>query len=430
MTGGLAGLCTLGIDIGTSGLRAAVVQDGSRLLALEKVAVPPPLVAGQHVMQDAALWRDALAAAMAGLAGRCDLARLDGIAIDGTSGTLLAVDAAGEPVAPARLYNDAGAAGMAAGFAPLAPRETAALGATSGLAKALLLARVPGTARVLHQADWLAGQFTGRFDLSDETNALKTGYDPVARRWPAWLGDAGMDMALLPQVLPVGAVMGGVSAAAAARFGLVAGLPVLAGATDGCASFLATGAAALGDGVTALGSTLVVKLLSDRPLFAPELGIYSHRIGALWLPGGASNTGGQVLAQHFAADALAALSARIDPARPSGLDYHPLLRPGERFPVNDPALPPRLTPRPADDALFLQGMLEGMARIEAEGYAALAALGAPPLATLRSVGGGARNPAWQALRQQRLPVPFLPPLSDEAAFGSALIAARGLAGVL
>lgn len=37
------------------------------------------------------------------------------------------------------------------------------------------------------------------------------------------------------------------------------------------------------------------------------------------------------------------------------LDYYPLLRPGERFPVNDPGLPPRLTPRPEDDAVFLQG---------------------------------------------------------------------------
>lgn len=37
------------------------------------------------------------------------------------------------------------------------------------------------------------------------------------------------------------------------------------------------------------------------------------------------------------------------------LDYYPLTKPGERFPVNDPAMQPRLTPRPEDDARFLQG---------------------------------------------------------------------------
>lgn len=71
--------------------------------------------------------------------------------------------------------------------------------------------------------------------------------------------------------------------------------------------------------------------------------------------GGASNTGGAVLRQYFTNDQLQQLSQRIDPDQPSGLDYYPLVNPGERFPVNDPALQPRLEPRPEDDALFLQG---------------------------------------------------------------------------
>ena len=53
---------------------------------------------------------------------------------------------------------------------------------------------------------------------------------------------------------------------------------------------------------------------------------------------------------------LLELTPLLDPSRPSGLDYYPLTRPGERFPVNDPGLQPRLTPRPDDDAAFLQGV--------------------------------------------------------------------------
>ena len=81
------------------------------------------------------------------------------------------------------------------------------------------------------------------------------------------------------------------------------------------------------------------------------------------------------LAAHFDDAALRTLSTKIDPDVESPLDYYPLLRQGERFPVSDPELQPRLSPRPASDADFLHGMLEGMARIEAMAYAKLEQLG-------------------------------------------------------
>jgi len=71
--------------------------------------------------------------------------------------------------------------------------------------------------------------------------------------------------------------------------------------------------------------------------------------------GGASNTGGAVLRKFFTNEQLLQLSAQIDPSQASGLDYYPLTKAGERFPVNDPLLQPRLEPRPSDDAVFLQG---------------------------------------------------------------------------
>ena len=233
-----------------------------------------------------------------------------------------------------------------------------------------------------------------------------------------------MDVALLPAVVAPGSVLGRISRDIAAAFGLPEDVLVVAGTTDGCASFLATGAAAPGDGVTVLGTTLTIKVLADAPIFAPEYGIYSHRIGGLWLAGGASNTGGGVLAQFFDGAAIADLSRRIDPSTESGLDYYPLPRAGERFPVSDPALAPRMTPRPADDAEFLKGLLEGIASVESLGYRRLSELGAPPLRAIRTVGGGAGNPAWTAIRQRTMPVPFLPALSEEAAMGAALLALR------
>jgi hypothetical protein len=70
--------------------------------------------------------------------------------------------------------------------------------------------------------------------------------------------------------------------------------------------------------VSAQGSTLTIQLLSDAPIYAPEVGVYSHRLGDRWLVGGASNSGGAALLRFFAADEIEALSPALRPERPTG----------------------------------------------------------------------------------------------------------------
>lgn len=388
----------LGVDVGTSGVRATIVDAAMNLVAY---AAEPFAPAGAR---DPSAWFGAVEAALA----RLDLDGVAAVAIDGTSGTLVAVDAHGEPLAEGSMYNDEAAPDDRAEAARAAPAHASP---TSPLARALGLRRRLKPAKILHQADFIALRLFGEM-FTDENNALKTGYDPVTRRWPPFMAALGL-AGLLPNVLPAGAL-------AARRHGRA----IVAGTTDGCAAFLAAGAERLGEGVTSLGSTIVLKLLVDHAVNDPDTGVYSHRIGDLWLAGGASNSGGAVLARHFQPHELEILSARIDPSRPTGLDYYPLLEPGERFPVADAERPPKLTPRPADDAIFLQGMLEAMSAIEADGYAKLAALSGRRLQNLRAVGGGARNAAWTQLRAARIAAPFLPPLSEHAAVGAALLASR------
>ena len=162
-----------------------------------------------------------------------------------------------------------------------------------------------------------------------------------------------------------------------ANAGCHRGAKVVAGATDSVAAFLAAGVREPGVAVTSLGTTLALKVLADQPVEDAARGIYSHRIGDLWLPGGASNVGGGALLQHFSREELAALSARIDPAwEPRHPETYPLPRTGERFPRNDPAMEAVLPPRD-DDPRFLFELLHAIARIEREGYEALRSLGAP-----------------------------------------------------
>ena len=412
----------LGIDIGTSGVRIAATDESNNLKAMSTAPIAAPLQTGGRAWQDPAIWWDALLAAVKAL----DLTGLTirAIAIDGTSGTILPVAADGTPQALASMYNDVAEKALLALVASAAPKDTAALGSTSPLARAMELHKPHS--RILHQADWIMGRLSGRFDVTDENNALKSGYDPVTRKWPDWISATSFDPANFPTVVPAGTRIGTITPEMAATLTLPAATAIIAGTTDGCAAFLASGARAPGDGVTSLGTTLTLKLLSDTPLFAPDFGIYSHRIGEQWLAGGASNTGGAAIAAHFSREDIARLTPLLDPDHPTGLDYYPLPKPGERFPVNDPNVQPRLTPRPADERVFFQAILEGIARIEAAAYAKLGQLGASKLTSIRTAGGGAANAAWTRIRLRALGVPEKPSLSEHAAVGTARLAWRGI----
>jgi sugar (pentulose or hexulose) kinase len=220
-------------------------------------------------------------------------------------------------------------------------------------------------------------------------------------------------------------LLGPLSARSAELTGLSPHTRVFSGTTDSTASVLATGINEPGSAVTVLGSTLVIKILGRQRLVAPELGVYSHRFGDLWLAGGASNSGGTVPRQFFSDGQMQRLSERLRPAQPTGLDYYPLTLPGERFPINDPTLAPRLEPRPPEDWRFFQGLLEGIGRIEAEGYALLRRLGAPAPRSVQSIGGGATNTAWRQIRERLLGIPVYVAEHQEAAFGTAKLALEG-----
>jgi D-ribulokinase len=412
----------LGIDVGTTGLRIAARDRDGALRGMASVPLVAPLVDFGRALQDPQLWWQALVEAFKNF----DLKDFNvlALAIDGTSGTVLPIDESGKPVSLASMYNDVAEPEFVKRIKATAPPETAAHGATSALAR--LLPMQEAAVRVLHQADWLLGRFCGRFDVSDENNALKSGYDPVLRAWPRWMKDVGANVEKLPRVLPAGTGVAKILPAVADALGLPHEVEIVTGTTDGCAAFLASGANAAGDGATSLGTTLTLKLLSATPVFAPQYGIYSHRIGDQWLAGGASNSGGAVLRQFFSAEDIARLTPLMDAKVSTGLDYYPLPKTGERFPINDPEMTPKMSPRPAEDHVFLQGLLEGIAEVEALGYRRLAELGASPLKSIRSAGGGAGNDVWTAIRLKKLRVTSLPSVSEHAAMGTARLAWRGI----
>ena len=429
----------LGIDIGTSGIRASCIDAEKNELCSHHISFQSrSAIAGPNAEdkseQDPGDWRcllDELLCSVSRKLSAVSRSRcIKAISIDGTSSTVLACSKDGTALSPALMYNDSRCKKQAEMISLFAPRESAVHGASSSLAKALyLLETYPETKHLCHQADWLAATLTGSFGISDENNCLKLGYDSIAQRWPEWLlsnhENTVIPAEILPRVVTPGTAIGHVLPELTARYQLAQNCIVVAGTTDSNAAVLATGASHNGDAVTSLGSTLVIKLFSSKPVFNADYGIYSHRLNHHWLVGGASNSGGAVLLRYFTQAQIDEMTPMLKPERPTGLDYYPLPGIGERFPVNDSNKQCRITPRPESDIIFFQGLLEGIASIEAEGYDKLASLGATPVKRIYTAGGGSKNPAWKKIREQTTGTMILPAENSEACYGSALLAKQG-----
>lgn len=415
----------IGIDIGTSGCRAAAISNSGKVIATARASFPPSTVEGESVTQQPQDWWRALEQALADLVKQIDTEKVTAIAVDGTSSTVLLTDADGTPLTPGFMYNDSRAHREAEEIAVYCPANSGAQGANSALAKFMWMHRhgIDGNARYLvSQADWIAARLCGVYGITDWNNALKLGFDVVERKWPDWISRLSIRHELLPEVQGPGETVGTLSSPIADQFNLPGSTLVKSGTTDSIAAFLASGANKPGQAVTSLGSTLVLKLLTTNPVFSAEHGVYSHRLGDLWLAGGASNSGGAVLLQHFSLEEIRRMTPLLQPDVPVGFDYYPLPGKGERFPVNDRDLSSRIEPRPDDPVHFFQALLEGIASIELKGYQLLQRLGAGYPDQVFTSGGGASNPGWLKIRQNLLGVPVQAAQSVDAAVGAAKLA--------
>lgn len=420
----------IGIDAGTSGCRAIAINHDEQLVATVVISHPGSHHQGDAVTQDPEVWWRTLTTCLQQLVQQLPKNTPRAISIAATSGTLLLTDSQGNPLGPALMYNDHQSHAQSQYLKTLGISDHPALETSGSLAKLIWLHSHHGSqaAHALHHADWLAGKLTGHYGYSDENNGLKMGFDALTQCWPPWVLQLPHVGPLLPQVVPPGTPIANVDGTIASALGLTPKTLVIAGTTDSTAAVIASGVKKIGDAVTSLGSTLVCKILSTQPIFSAQYGVYSHRLYQRWICGGASNTGGAVLNHYFDTTTLTTLSQKMDITQPTTLKYYPLLAPGERFPINNPHHPPQMDPRPPQDVIFLQGLFEGIADIEQLAYQRLAELGTSSPTRVFTLGGGAKNTAWQKIREKKLGIPIIISQHSEAAYGSARLAKAGYLG--
>jgi len=458
------GATILGIDIGTSGIRFCIVQrtltnkknskpstnSTDKIIYESNAPIKPAISSHKAVVQSSTVWISVLDILFGKLSNQFDIKQIEHIVIDATSSTVLLTDSNGKPLTDAFMYNDNQSIEEAYEIKKITDRShsfTGASGSSSTLAKALKLLKEHSDSPqsyvqpiICHQADLINHYLCNRINITDENNALKLGYDSINQAWSNWVLPLLQQVnpkVTLPEVVKPGSVIGKISSTLVSRFGFSPKTQVHAGTTDSIAGFLASGACNIGDSVSSLGSTLVIKTISDTPVFDTRFGLYSHRLMNYWLVGGASNSGGRVLADDYSTNQLTVLSQSIEDktiedylkAEPD--KYYPLLTKGERFPISNSELKPVMPNKPncslpaaknltpcftKHQHYFLQ-LCHGLTQVEAMAYEKLMELGVKPISTIYTVGGGTQNTVWMQLRKNCLPMNFKKANNLDAAYG-------------
>ena len=344
--------CTLGIDVGTSSVKAVLADEGSTVLASATAACTVQHPAPAWAEIDPGQWWDAAVRAVRPLdvGGK----RILGIGTSVLYPALVLFDRQMRPVRPAILYCDqrsaAESAELLARYGERAARELSGNAFPAGSASITSLLWVKKhepraferAARLGHANTYLVHRLTGEFTIDYSSASLSGLVDIRRNAWSGALCDlAGVTPERLPRLMPGGAVAGRLSRKAASTLGLPAGLPVAAGAGDTACSTLGAGITDESELFLCCGSTNNFVRLSRAAEFDNGLINTSWLDGGTWLNVGTTNASGAAI-QWFVENYLGGgdyerffeLCGRSSPGA-GGIVFLPYLA-GERTPWYDP----------------------------------------------------------------------------------------------
>lgn len=440
----------MGIDIGTGGSRALLVDEAGRVRASftaahEEMKMERPLWAEQRPED----WWQAAQQAIAGVLAE---AKVDGgsvraVGLSGQMHGLTLLDESNTVIRPALIWCDqrsqaqvdwinrtVGAANVLAWTAnPVLTGFT--------LPKLLWVrdhepAHFARIRHVLLPKDYVRFQLTGDYatEVSDASGTAL--FDVVARQW-SWplVEKLGLDRSILPRAYESQEVTGVVSAAAAKATGLRAGTPVVGGGGDQAASAVGNGIVETGVASCTLGTSGVVFAHQDSPAYDPagRVHTFCHAVPGKWHVMGVTQGAGLSL-QWFRNqlvpgsdyDALTAEAAAGSPPGAQGLYWLPYLM-GERTPHLDAAARAAfigLTARHTR-ADLIRAVIEGVSYSQMDCLAIIDSLGAN-IRSVRLSGGGARSAFWRQILADVFGRPVATLATQEgSAYGAALLAMTG-----
>jgi xylulokinase len=440
----------LGIDIGTSGCKALLLDRQGAVLATDTATYPLSQPRPGWTEQDPQLWVQGARQAVAGVLAKAPGVHLLCVGLSGQMHGLVPLDAAHRVLRPAILWNDQRNSAECAHITEAAGGLEGLLAATNNR---MLVGYTGGKilwlrnhqpelfgrmTTVLNPKDYLRLKLTGEI-ASEVSDASGTGlFDVRSRRWATGLIErVGVDPAVLPPVFESQVISGRVSAAGAELFGLPVGTPVAGGGGDSVIQTLGSGVIAPGQLQTTIGTAGILAAALDAPAHNPDgrLQVFCnvapdkwHCMGVSLNAGGAMNwfreafcTGTDGAVPSF--DQVVADAAR-SPAGARGLLFLPYLN-GERCPHPDPIARGAFVGLRACHGRgdLARAVMEGVVHALADMQALMKPLGIEGQ-VVKASGGGARSPLWRQLQADIFGCDVLTTegAAEGAAFGAALVA--------
>ncbi len=346
----------LGIDLGTSGVKIVIVNDGLEIVASESVALTVSRPQTNWSEQDPSDWFNAVDQAFARLKQIAPgpLAAVRGIGLSGQMHGAVLVDKGGRVLRPAILWNDGRSFEQCAQLESAQPHSRSITGnlAMPGFTAPKLLwvaqhepSVFAGIDKVLLPKDWLRFELTGDFvsEMSDASGTLWLNVG--ARKWSdEMLAACGLTSKHMPKLVEGSAVSGLLKQSLAMRWGLQSQVVVAGGAGDNAASAVGIGVVQPGQGFVSLGTSGVIFLADDRFRPAPQNAVhaFAHALPNRWHQMSVMLSAASALtwAKSITGDPQEAdLLARAEQLSSKQRELAPLFLPylsGERTPHNNP----------------------------------------------------------------------------------------------
>jgi xylulokinase len=438
----------LGVDCGTSALKALLVDDNEFVLASSEARYRPDNPYPLWSEQDPAVWRDAMFAAIGELRSKArdQIARLRGIGFSGQmhSAVLLGTDE--RPVRPAMLHNDTRAHLEARELGETHPELAEIVGvkpmAGFTAPKLMWLARHEPEIRarvksVLLPKDYLRFTLTGQ-KAADMSDAAGTWWlDEAARQWSgAALAASGVEASLVPPLVEGSQAVSRLRPRVADELGLPREIVVAAGGGDAAVGAIGLGAIRPGDAFISLGTATQLITASDVYRAAPEKLVHSfaHALPGRWYRMAAMLNGAGALASiaRLLGGEVAELEREASDAYvgPGELLFLPYLS-GERTPHDDPyARGVAFGLGPSSSRVDLtRAVMEGVAFTLADALDCLAAAN-DSLGRIGLIGGGAKSALWTRMIAAAMNREIVRYRGGETgpAFGAARLARLALTG--
>jgi xylulokinase len=439
----------LGIDVSTTATKAVLIDDSGAVVGAAAAEygfdVPYPLWSEQdpHLWWGGAIEAVRSILASTGVGG----ADVDAVGLTGQMHGAVLLDAAGEVLRPAILWNDQRSGAecdeIRRAVGPKRLIEITGNDALTGFtAPKLVWVRdhEPDVWRrvrhVLLPKDYVRYRLTGEYALDKADGAGTILFDLAARDWsPEVLTALGIDPAWMPPTREGPEVTGSITADAATATGLRAGTPVVAGGGDQAANAVGVGAVRSGTVALSLGTSGVVFATTDRPLHEPSgiVHAFCHAVPGRWhmmsvmlSAAGSLRWFRDTLAPGIEFGDLVAPAAEV-PACSDGLLFLPYLT-GERSPHPDPLARGAFVGLTiAHDRRHLtRAVLEGVAFGLRDGLDLMVGAGTPAPDQIRASGGGTASPLWRQILADVLDAEIATVSTTEgAAYGAGLLAAVG-----